>query len=146
VSSSTILCTLCLGGLAFLAGLPPILPNVFQGGPVALDSALGLVQCRGDQKEPMGWAAVRRDRTGGLDAPPLVVMPRCRASDPFAGYARLVRVVSWNRRSATEWYVVEFEARDAFTSERRRWWFTVLRRQRSNLAFAASLPDDPTMN
>ena len=29
-------------------------PNVFQGGPVALDSALGLVTVPGDKREPMG--------------------------------------------------------------------------------------------
>jgi len=44
------------------------------------------------------------------------------------------------------WYVVEAEARDAFTSEPETLWSTVLRRQRGNLAFVASFPDDPTMN
>ena len=44
------------------------------------------------------------------------------------------------------WYVVESEARDAFTSEPETLWSTVLRRQRGNLAFVASLPEDPTMN
>jgi putative transcriptional regulator len=122
-------------------------PNVFQGGPVALDSALGLVTVPGDQKEPMGVRLL----FGGiglvdLDAPPLVVMPEVAGLRIFAGYA------GWSDGQLEQeirdggWYVVESEARDAFTSEPQTLWFTVLRRQRSNLAFAASLPDDPTMN
>ncbi|MEO6143318.1 MAG: YqgE/AlgH family protein, partial [Dermatophilaceae bacterium] len=50
-------------------------PAVFQGGPVALDSALGLVTVPGDHQEPMGVRLL----FGGiglvdLDIPPLVVV------------------------------------------------------------------------
>ena len=73
-------------------------------------------------------------------------MPEVAGLRIFAGYA------GWSDGQLEQeirdggWYVVESEARDAFTSEPQTLWFTVLRRQRSNLAFAASLPDDPTMN
>jgi putative transcriptional regulator len=122
-------------------------PNVFQGGPVALDSALGLVSVLGDRREPMGVRLL----FGGiglvdLDIPPLVVMPEVAGLRIFAGYA------GWSDGQLEQeiqdggWYVVESEARDAFTAEPARLWSTVLRRQRGNLAFVASLPEDPTLN
>jgi len=122
-------------------------PNVFQGGPVALDSALGLVTVPGDQKEPMGVRLL----FGGiglvdLDIPPLVVMPEVAGLRIFAGYA------GWSDGQLEQeirdggWYVVESEARDAFTPEPEMLWSTVLRRQRGSLALVASLPEDPTMN
>ena len=122
-------------------------PRVFQGGPVALDSALGLVTVPGDYHEPMGVRLL----FGGiglvdLDIPPLVVVPEVAGLRIFAGYA------GWSSGQLEQeirdggWYVVESEARDAFTSEPESLWFTVLRRQRGHLAFVASLPDDPTMN
>jgi putative transcriptional regulator len=122
-------------------------PNVFQGGPVALDSALGLVIVPGDHQEPMGVRLL----FGGLglvdlDVPPLVVMPSVAGLRIFAGYA------GWSDGQLEQeirdggWYVVESEARDAFTSEPETLWSAVLRRQRGNLALVASLPEDPTMN
>ena len=122
-------------------------PNVFQGGPVALDSALGLVTVPGDGKEPTGVRLL----FGGLgladlDVPPAVVMPTVAGLRIFAGYA------GWSQGQLEQeihdggWYVVEAEARDAFTSEPESLWSTVLRRQRGNLALVASLPEDPTLN
>ena len=122
-------------------------PTVFQGGPVALDSALGLVTVPGDHQEPMGVRLL----FGGiglvdLDIPPLVVVPEVAGLRIFAGYA------GWSGGQLEQeirdggWYVVESEARDAFTSEPETLWSTVLRRQRGHLAFVASFPEDPTMN
>ena len=123
-------------------------PTMFQGGPVSLDSALGLVTVPGDKgEEPMGVRLL----FGGiglvdLDIPPLVVMPEVAGLRIFAGYA------GWSAGQLEQeihdggWYVVESEARDAFTPEPETLWSTVLRRQRGNLAFVASFPDDPTMN
>jgi len=122
-------------------------PTVFQGGPVALDSALGLVTVPGDHQEPMGVRLL----FGGiglvdLDIPPLVVVPEVAGLRIFAGYA------GWSGGQLEQeirnggWYVVESEARDAFTPKPETLWSTVLRRQRGNLAFVASLPEDPTMN
>ena len=122
-------------------------PNVFQGGPVALDSALGLVTVPGDRLEPTGVRLL----FGGLglvdlDIPPIAVMAGVAGLRIFAGYS------GWSdgqlEREIREggWYVVESEARDAFTAEPETLWSSVLRRQRGNLAFVASLPEDPTMN
>jgi putative transcriptional regulator len=122
-------------------------PNVFQGGPVALDSALGLVTVPGDQQEVLGVRLL----FGGLglvdlDIPPVVVMPAVAGLRIFAGYA------GWSEGQLEQeirdggWYVVDAEARDAFTPEPQTLWSRVLRRQRGNLAFVASLPEDPSMN
>lgn len=122
--------------------------NVFQGGPVALDSALGLVTVPGDKaQEPMGVRLL----FGGiglvdLDIPPIVVMPEVAGLRIFAGYAGWSAGQLDQEIRAGGWYVVEAEARDAFTSEPELLWSTVLRRQRGNLAWVASFPDDPTMN
>ena len=123
-------------------------PTVFQGGPVAMDSALGLVTVPGDkQEEPLGVRLL----FGGigivdLDIPPVVVMRAVAGLRIFAGYA------GWSAGQLEQeirdggWYVVESEARDAFNPEPETLWTTVLRRQRGNLALVASFPDDPTMN
>ena len=44
------------------------------------------------------------------------------------------------------WYVVDAEARDAFTGDPDGLWVRVLRRQRDELAFVSTYPADPTMN
>lgn len=123
-------------------------PTVFQGGPVAMDSALGLVTVPGDkQEEPMGVRLL----FGGiglvdLDAPPVVVMPEVAGLRIFAGYAGWSAGQLEQEIRAGGWYVVESEARDAFNPEPETLWTTVLRRQRGNLALVASFPQDPTMN
>jgi putative transcriptional regulator len=123
-------------------------PIVFQGGPVALDSALGLVTVPGDNaQEPMGVRVL----FGGiglvdLDIPPLVVMPEVAGLRIFAGYAGWSSGQLEQEISDGGWYVVESEARDAFTPDPETLWASVLRRQRGNLALVASFPDDPTMN
>ena len=62
--------------------------KVFQGGPVQLDSALGLVAVPGDSPEPTG---VRRlfgaVALVDLDTPPTLVVPEVAGLRIFAGYA-----------------------------------------------------------
>jgi len=122
--------------------------QIFQGGPVALDSALGLVSVPGDiDEEPMGVRLL----FGGvglvdLDVPPLVVVPEIAGLRIFAGYAGWAPGQLEEEIREGGWYVVESEARDGFTSDPERLWTTVLRRQRGNLALVASFPEDPAQN
>ena len=64
----------------------------------------------------------------------------------FAGYA------GWGEGQLEEeiaegaWYVVDGEARDAFTDEPELLWRTVLRRQGGDLAMVATFPEDPSLN
>lgn len=123
-------------------------PNtVFHGGPVSLDSAVGLVTVPGDGGPPMGVRLL----FGGvglvdLDAPPLLVAPEIAGMRVFAGYAGWTSGQLEAEIQRGDWYVVEAEPRDAFVEEPQDLWTVVLRRQRGHLAFVALFPDDPTLN
>ncbi len=121
--------------------------TMFQGGPVELDSAIGLVTVPGDAPEPLGVKPL----FGGLglvdlDAPPALVAAEVAGMRIFAGYA------GWSpgqleleiRRG--DWYVVTSEARDAFSAAPESLWSDVLARQRDNLKLVAGFPDDPSLN
>ncbi len=69
---------------ATLAGVPDV---VFQGGPVSLDSALGVAVIPGDEG-PLGWRRVH-GAIGlvDLDAPPELLAAALGSLRIFAGYA-----------------------------------------------------------
>jgi len=75
-----------------------------------------------------------------------VVVPEIAGMRIFAGYAGWSAGQLEGEIQAGGWYVVDAEARDAFSPEPDRLWRVVLRRQRGNLALVATFPDDPTMN
>ncbi|CAG7573817.1 putative transcriptional regulator [Barrientosiimonas humi] len=120
--------------------------RLFQGGPVQLDSALGLVSIPGDDttigiKRLFGSVGLV-----DLDAPPVVVMPEVAGLRIYAGYSgwegdQLEREI---REGA--WFVVPAEAGDAFSREPDALWTAVLRRQRSTLALVSTFPADPSLN
>lgn len=125
---------------------------VFQGGPVSLDSALGLAvvpgEPRGDGPEPLpGWRRVH-GAIGlvDLEAPPQLLAAELGSLRIFAGYA------GWGpgqlERELVDgaWYVVESEPGDVSTPDPERLWRSVLRRQRGELAMVATYPDDPSLN
>jgi putative transcriptional regulator len=120
---------------------------LFQGGPVSLDSALGLVAVPGDDDEPLG---VRRiiGSLGlvDLDTPPEVVVAELSGLRIFAGYAGWGEGQLEDEIAEGAWYVVDGEARDAFTDAPEQLWRTVLRRQGGDLAMVATFPEDPSLN
>ena len=121
--------------------------RLFQGGPVGLDSALGLATVPGDEGDPLG---VRRivGSVGvvDLDAPPEVVAPVVAGLRIFAGYSGWSAGQLEAEVEEGSWYVVEGEAGDAFTDDPGSLWRDVLRRQRGEMAWVASYPDDPSLN
>lgn len=134
---------------AGLAGSPQV---VFQGGPVSLDSALGLAvvpgEARGDHPgDPLGWRRVH-GAIGlvDLEAPPELLAAELGSLRIFAGYA------GWRSGQLEEelvdgaWYVVESEPGDVSSPDPERLWRSVLRRQRNELAMVATYPDDPSLN
>ncbi len=143
-----------LASWAGLAGEPDV---VFQGGPVSLDSALGVAVIPGDDGssarprpgggEPLGWRRVH-GAIGlvDLEAPPELLAPALGALRIFAGYA------GWGpgqlEAELTEgaWYVVESEPGDVSCPHPEKLWRAVLRRQRGELAMIATYPDDPSLN
>ncbi|MFD7287365.1 YqgE/AlgH family protein [Streptomyces sp. NPDC059863] len=126
-----------------LAGDPGV---VFQGGPVSLDSALGLAVIPGDEG-PLGWRRVY-GAIGlvDLETPPELLARALGSLRIFAGYA------GWGPGQLEEelgegaWYVVESEPGDVSSPRPESLWRSVLRRQRGELAMVATYPDDPSLN
>jgi putative transcriptional regulator len=119
---------------------------VFQGGPVALDSALALADVPGDG-EPPGLRRV----VGGLglvdlEAEPELLAPRLGPLRVFAGYAGWSPGQLEDEVAAGAWYVVGVEPGDVFSHEPEGLWRRVLRRQPGDLAFVSTYPDDPSHN
>lgn len=121
--------------------------TLFQGGPVSLDSAVGLVTVPGDVSETLG---VRRLFGGvgivDLDAPPGIVAPEVAGMRVFAGYAGWSAGQLEGEIRRGDWFVVDAEPRDAFTDRPQGLWEAVLRRQPGMLQLVASYPDDPELN
>ncbi|WP_367042393.1 YqgE/AlgH family protein [Streptomyces sp. Je 1-332] len=139
-----------------LAGAPGV---VFQGGPVSLDSALGVavipgeegpasgVRARQGRGEPIGWRRVH-GAIGlvDLDTPPELLAPALGSLRIFAGYAGWGPGQLEDELVEGAWYVVESEPGDVSSPAPERLWRAVLRRQRSELAMVATYPDDPSLN
>lgn len=127
------------------------LPMVFQGGPVALDSALGLAELRStprpDGREPAGWRRVCGDLgLVDLDQPPESLSSQISAFRVYAGYAGWSAGRLEQELKQGAWYVVDTAPGDAFTLDPERIWRSVLRRQRGDLALMASYTDEPELN
>lgn len=133
------------------AGLTSGPPVMFQGGPVALDSALALASVPGED-EPLGWRrldgepSVSRLGLVDLDAPPEILAAEVRQLRVFAGYAGWASGQLEGEIEQGAWYVVPSEPDDAFADDPGRLWQAVLRRQGGDLALVATFPDDPTLN
>jgi putative transcriptional regulator len=121
--------------------------RLFQGGPVALDSALGVVAVPGDDVEPVG---VRRiiGSLGlvDLDTPPQVVVGGVAGLRIFAVYSGWSGGQLESEIGEGAWYVVDAEARDPFSDAPEDLWRQVLRRQRGELALVSTYPEDPALN
>jgi putative transcriptional regulator len=121
--------------------------RLFQGGPVALDSALGIVAVPGDDEEPVGVKRIIGSvGLVDLDIPPQIIVGGVAGLRIFAGYAGWGSGQLEKEISEGAWYVVDAEARDPFTDSPDQLWRQVLRRQRGDLAFVSTFPDDPAMN
>jgi putative transcriptional regulator len=128
---------------------------LFQGGPVALDSALGLALVPGEgEDEPLGWRRVV-GRLGliDLDVPPEVLAAEVTRLRIFAGYAGWGAGQLEDELAEGAWYVVDArfgtgadDAGDPFTEAPEDLWRTVLRRQGGDVAMVSTYPDDPSLN
>ena len=81
-----------------------------------------------------------------LSADPDTMRSSLVAVRVFAGYAGWSEGQLEGEIRRGDWFVVDAEARDAFTAEPDALWAIVLRRQRDSLAFVSLFPDDPAMN
>jgi putative transcriptional regulator len=133
-----------------LASEPGVL---FQGGPVALDSALGLAVVPGgdDDLEPPGWRrVVGRLGLVDLDIAPEELGPDVVRLRIFAGYAGWGPGQLEDELTHGAWYVVPATAGgyfdDAFSASPDQLWRAVLRRQGGDLAMVSTYLDDPSLN
>ena len=124
-------------------------PSVlFHGGPVAVDSALGLAVLPSQgPAEPLGWRRVV-DGLGliDLDTPPEVLAADMADLRIFAGYSGWGTGQLEDELSEGAWFVVPSLAQDVFSLEPTSLWRTVLRRQGGELAMVSTYPDDPSLN
>ncbi len=129
---------------------------LFQGGPVALDSALGLALVPGTgDEEPLGWRRVT-GRVGlvDLDVPPDILAQEVSRLRIFAGYSGWSAGQLEDELAEGAWYVVEArlggwpgdDGGDAFCARPEDLWRVVLRRQGGDLAMVSTYLDDPSLN
>jgi putative transcriptional regulator len=129
---------------------------LFQGGPVALDSALGLALVPdGQEEEPLGWRrVVGRVGLVDLDVPPEVLAAEVTRLRIFAGYSGWAAGQLEDELAAGAWYVVDAQmgdgraddGGDAFSEQPEDLWRAVLRRQGGDLAMVSTYLDDPSLN
>lgn len=120
--------------------------RLFQGGPVARDTALALADLPGVAAPP----GVRHlsDRIGvvDLEAPPALVVDGVRALRVFIGYAGWAAGQLEDEIDVGGWFVVDAEPGDVFSADPRGLWRRVLRRQPGDLALLSTAPDDASLN
>ena len=120
--------------------------TLFQGGPVQLDSALGLVMVTDDDLPPGSQRLFGSVAIIDLDTPPLLVMPEVGGLRIFAGYAGWSAGQLEGELRRGSWFVVDSAPGDLLTADPDHLWEQVLLRQRDELAFVAYYPSDPELN
>jgi putative transcriptional regulator len=121
---------------------------LFQGGPVAMDSALGVAIRIGRSEDPPEGFRPVDGRFGivDLDAEIDVLAPEVDALRVFAGYAGWGSVQLEAEIEEGSWFVIDAEPGDLAADDPADMWRRVLRRQRNELAWVALMPEDPSMN
>lgn len=122
-------------------------PHLFQGGPVGLDSAIGLARLPGDDSEPPGLKRL----TGSiavvdLDAPPEIVAPAAAGLRIYAGHSGWGAGQLDDELDEGAWFVLDSEVGDAFRAETDTLWRDVLLRQTSTVALVATFRTDAEVN
>lgn len=122
---------------------------LFQGGPVGMDTAMGLVSVPGHEGEdaPLGTQLL----FGGiglvdLDAPAPLVVPELAGFRIFVGYAGWTAGQLEGEIAQGAWYVVPREPRDPFHEATDDLWREVLLRQRNSLSMVTTATDRPELN
>ena len=122
---------------------------LFDGGPVAEDSALAIALLQGplDGPEPEGFRRVAGPYgLLDLDLDPDATDPAVVAVRIFAGYAGWAEGQLVEELARGDWYVVDGGADDVFAVAPDDLWLRVLRRQPGDLAFLATPSVDPSLN
>jgi putative transcriptional regulator len=124
---------------------------VFTGGPVQPNAAICLGHGRPGGAQ-VGAFSVLEGVPGtslgtvDLDAGPDALQPAVSEVRLFAGYAGWSPGQLEAEVEEGAWWVLDALPVDAFAPDPDRLWGDVLRRQGPPIAFAASYPEDPTLN
>lgn len=128
-------------------------PSVlFQGGPVGMDSAMGVIGMPGSTGESDGQDPVGISLLFGsvgvvdLDAPPDLVVPGALGLRIFAGYSGWAAGQLEDEIEEGAWFVLDAEAGDPFLPDTTRLWHQVLGRQHGRLSFLATWTEHPERN
>jgi putative transcriptional regulator len=122
---------------------------VFEGGPVAGESALALARVAGVgfEGEPEGVRHLTGDLClVDLDGDPDALVGRLEGLRIFAGYAGWAPDQLESEIAEGSWFVLPALPDDPFRPDARELWRTVLRRQTGALRLLAGYPRDPSMN
>lgn len=119
---------------------------LFDGGPVAMDSALAVGVVPNVAARPIGWRQMA-GRVGLVD----LDGPTPRSGDflglrVFAGYAGWGAGQLEGEIGTGSWLVVDAIESDLMSPAPERLWREVLRRQRGDTQYWSNLPDDPGQN
>jgi putative transcriptional regulator len=124
-------------------------PNrMFLGGPVSLDSVIGLARTDAEVLDLAGPFTPIFGSVGTVDlhrAPDEMGVPLA-AVRLFAGSAGWSSVQLENEIAEGSWFVVDAEPTDVFTADPAELWRVVLRRQSGTLAWYANAGADPRFN
>jgi putative transcriptional regulator len=126
---------------------------VFEGGPVAPDSALALARLTGSAadeeagREGEGLRHLTSDLClVDLDVDPDALTPRLEGLRVFAGYAGWAPDQLESEIDEGSWFVLPALPDDPFCSDASALWRDVLRRQPGELRMLATFPPDPSLN
>lgn len=132
-----------------LPGWAPVVASphaLFEGGPVAQDSALGLAIALGEGPAD-GFQRVWGDvGLVDLDQDPGNLMSDLVGVRIFTGYAGWSEGQLEAEIDEGSWYVVDAVLADLVSPDPTALWRQVLRRQEGELAFVSTYPADPTHN
>lgn len=143
-----------LPGWSELAASPPA---VFSGGPVEPAAAICLGRARSSSSAaPSGQERAAFSALDGLpggavgtvdlEASPGDLVATVAQVRVFAGYAGWTSGQLEAEVAEGAWWVLEMLPADAFDDGPEQLWQRVLRRQGPPVAFAATYPEDPTLN
>lgn len=128
-----------------LVAAPPA--QVFMGGPVGLDSVVGLGWAEGGAaNENLFTSVLGPVGTVDLHRSPDDVGVSLRHVRLFAGSAGWAPRQLENEIAEGSWFVVDAEPEDVFTPDPAGLWQAVLRRQPGKLAWFAHATADPRFN
>jgi putative transcriptional regulator len=121
-------------------------PMLFTGGPVAIESALGIGLAAGHGPEQSFKRLTGDLGLVDLDAEPYDVLDGLVGVRVFSGYAGWEPGQLEMEIAEGSWYTIEALATDVLDPRPDELWRTVLRRQPNEMAYLATLPEDPTLN